>query len=152
MWRNLKFLQQWHVCDVEIVKFMLFCCKIGFIAIYALLSRNLFCRNLRTFVWRKIEPKIASVEKKWQISGMCIRGFKLKKPLPRLKSKANLSHFVTRLKQKKSNSALSWLRSCILRWFPCDLVSETNLGLKVTVGDSKGVLVGFFCEVHPTIP
>ena len=70
MWRNLKFLQQWHVCDVEIVKFMLFCCKIGFIAIYALLSQNLFCHGLRTFVWRKIELKIASVEKKLQISGM----------------------------------------------------------------------------------
>ena len=54
MWRNLKFVQQWHVCDVEIVKFMMFCCKIGFIAIYALLSQNLFCRGLRTFVWRKI--------------------------------------------------------------------------------------------------
>ena len=54
----------WHVCDVEnvstCVQFMLFCCKIGFVAIYGLLSRNLLC----TFVWRKIEPKIASVEKK----------------------------------------------------------------------------------------
>ena len=60
----MKFLQQWHVFDVEIVKFMLFCCKIGFIAIYALLLQNLFCRGFCTFVWRKIEPKIASVEKK----------------------------------------------------------------------------------------
>ena len=32
--------------------------------IYAVLSENLFCRNLRTFVQWKIEPKIASVEKK----------------------------------------------------------------------------------------
>ena len=74
MWRNLKFLHIWHVCDVEnvstCVQFMLFCYKIGFVAIYALLSRNLFCRDLRTFVWRKIEPKIASVDKKWQIWGM----------------------------------------------------------------------------------
>ena len=74
MWRNLKFLHIWHVCDVEnvstYVQFMLFSCKIDFVTIYALLSENLFCRDLRTFVWRKIEPKIASVEKKWQISGM----------------------------------------------------------------------------------
>ena len=33
---------------------------------------NQFHRALCTFVWRKIEPKIASVEKKWQISGMKI--------------------------------------------------------------------------------
>ena len=46
MWTNLKFLHIWHVCDVEnastCVKFMLFCCKIGFVAIYALISQNLF--------------------------------------------------------------------------------------------------------------
>ena len=34
------------------------------------LSRNLFWRDLRTFVWRKMKPKIAYVEKKWQIWGM----------------------------------------------------------------------------------
>ena len=34
------------------------------------LSRNPFCRNLRTFVWRKICPKIFYVEKKWQIWGL----------------------------------------------------------------------------------
>ena len=38
--------------------------------VYAILSRILFCRDLRTFVWRKIKPKITYVEKKWQISGM----------------------------------------------------------------------------------
>ena len=54
------------------VQFMLFCCKIDFVTICALLSENLFCRDLRTFVWRKIEPKIASVEKKLQISGMSV--------------------------------------------------------------------------------
>ena len=74
MWRNLKFLNIWHVHNVEnvstYVQFMLFCCIIGFVAIYALLSRNLFCRDLRTFMWRKIEPKIKYVEKKLQISGM----------------------------------------------------------------------------------
>ena len=41
---------------------MLFCLKIGFVVIYAVLLRNLFCRNLRTFVWRKIKPKIEYVE------------------------------------------------------------------------------------------
>ena len=38
-------------------------------AIYAVLLR-FFCRDLRTFVWRKIQPKIVSVEKKGQISCM----------------------------------------------------------------------------------
>ena len=52
-----------HICTIYAVLLV-------FVAIYALLSRNLFCRELRTFVWRKIESKIASVEKKWQISGM----------------------------------------------------------------------------------
>ena len=46
------------------VHVMLFCLKMGFVMIYVVLSRNLFCRDLRTFVWRKIEPKIAYVEKK----------------------------------------------------------------------------------------
>ena len=44
----------------------------GFVMIYVILSQNLFCRNLHTFMWRKIEPKIAYVEKKWQILGMYI--------------------------------------------------------------------------------
>ena len=53
MWRNFKFL---HNTDV-------ICDLCYFVA-------NLFCRNLRAFVWRKIYPKIIYVEKKWQISGM----------------------------------------------------------------------------------
>ena len=55
----------------------MFCCilccfiaKFLFYTIYAVLSRNLFCRDLRALAWRKIEPKIFSVEKKGQISGM----------------------------------------------------------------------------------
>ena len=28
------------------------------------------CHNLRTFMWRKIEPKSTFVEKRWQISGL----------------------------------------------------------------------------------
>ena len=61
MCRNQKFLHIWHVSDVEnvstYVQFMLFCCKIDFVTICALLSENLFCRDLRTFVWRKIEKE-----------------------------------------------------------------------------------------------
>ena len=48
------------------------CCFVAkslFYAIYAVLSRNLFCRYLRALAWRKIGPKILSVEKKGQISG-----------------------------------------------------------------------------------
>ena len=51
------------------------CCFIAkflFYAIYTVLSRNLFCRNLRALAWRKIGPTILSVEKKGQISGMGI--------------------------------------------------------------------------------
>ena len=51
-------------------QFMLFCRKICFVAIYAVLSQNVSCRNLRAFAWRKIGPKIVPVEKKGQISGM----------------------------------------------------------------------------------
>ena len=47
MWRNLKFLHIYHVCDVENVtlfaKFMLFCCKI--------------ILNLRAFVAKYILPR-----------------------------------------------------------------------------------------------
>ena len=32
---------------------MLICREICFVAIYAVLAQNLFCRDLRTFVWRK---------------------------------------------------------------------------------------------------
>ena len=59
MWRNLKFLYLWHVCDVENVVswFTLFCRKICFVAIHALLcgenlSKNCICGE------------------KWQIWGM----------------------------------------------------------------------------------
>ena len=49
---------------------MLICREICFVAIYAVLAQNLFCRDLRTFVWRKIYSEIVLVEKKGQISGM----------------------------------------------------------------------------------
>ena len=47
--------------------FMLFCCKI---VIYAVLSRYLFCRDLRAFAWRKIQPRITPRVEKWLIWGM----------------------------------------------------------------------------------
>ena len=50
--------------------------KISFVAINAVLSR-IFCRNLRAFVWRKFVQKIVCVEKKRQISGMNVLGYKL---------------------------------------------------------------------------
>ena len=46
-----EILHKWHVCDVENV------------AIYAKFMQ-LFCQNLRAFMWRKIEPKSTFVEKK----------------------------------------------------------------------------------------
>ena len=46
---------------------MLFCRKICSFEIYADFLQNLFCRDLRISMWRKIKPKILSVEKKWQI-------------------------------------------------------------------------------------
>ena len=64
--------------------FMLICREICFVAIYAVLAQNLFCRDLRTFVWRKIYSEIVLVEKKGQISGMfftkykCLKIFLLK--------------------------------------------------------------------------
>ena len=51
---------------------MLICRKICFAAIYAVLAQNLFCCDLRTFVWRKIYSEIVRVEKKGQISGMVL--------------------------------------------------------------------------------
>ena len=35
--------------DLFLMEFTLFCCQICFATIYAVLSRNLFCRSLRTF-------------------------------------------------------------------------------------------------------
>ena len=51
----------------DLSQFLLFSRKICFVAIYAVLSQNLFGRDLHAFAWRKIEPKIMSVEKKGQI-------------------------------------------------------------------------------------
>ena len=63
-----EILHIWHVCDVESVaiyaKFMQLLQFAVLLLIHAVLSRNLFCHNLRAFMWRKIEPKSTFVEKK----------------------------------------------------------------------------------------
>ena len=63
MWINDKFIAPctklcslWRIYNV--------CCLL---VINAVLTQNSYCRNLRTFVWRKMNPKILSVEQKWQI-------------------------------------------------------------------------------------
>ena len=61
---------------------MLICREICFVAIYAVLAQNLFCRDLRTFVWRKIYSEIVLVEKKGQISGMHFVGPNILHELP----------------------------------------------------------------------
>ena len=73
MWRNLKFLHIWHVCDEEngstCVKFLLFCCKIGFVAIYTLMSQ-IFLSQFTLFCVEKKLTNNCVVGEKWQISGM----------------------------------------------------------------------------------
>ena len=46
------------------------CCKICFVAIYAVLSRNLFCRDLRASCVEKNWTKNCACGEKRQISGM----------------------------------------------------------------------------------
>ena len=74
MWRNFG-------CE-EIIWFTLFCCgmdgiccKFCSVAIYVVLSQNLFLEIYALSMWRKIKPKILSVEKKWQIWCMMICKF-----------------------------------------------------------------------------
>ena len=63
-----EILNIWYVCDVKNVaihaKFMIFSWKNQFCQNLGTLLQNPFCRNIRTFVWRKIYPKILYVEKK----------------------------------------------------------------------------------------
>ena len=82
VWNNFKFLHVKYVKKCEIYPYLVcvwcwkrlhiskihaFCCKIGFVAIYALLKKNLLSRNLRTFVWRKITEKLCMW---WKITNM----------------------------------------------------------------------------------
>ena len=71
----------------------MFCCilccfvaKSLFYAIYAVLSRNLFCRDLCALAWRKIGPKILSVEKKVQIWGIFSANCKMSKIFQKLQN------------------------------------------------------------------
>ena len=82
LWGNWKFLHIWRnfrCKNKQYVQFMGFYCNLcRFVAksvIHAVLSRNLFCHNLRAFMWRKIEPKSTFVQKKWQISGLMLGSF-----------------------------------------------------------------------------
>ena len=74
MWRKIYPMGEfstWKMwTQISSVTIYIFSCKIWFVTIYAVLSRNLFCCDLRAFVWRKIEPKNVPVEKERQISGM----------------------------------------------------------------------------------
>ena len=67
MWSKICHMETFlHMINVETI-FWSLCI---YVAIYAVLAQNLFCCNLRAFVWRKIYSKIVLVEKKGQISGM----------------------------------------------------------------------------------
>ena len=67
MWRFFRYKEKHnsHCFPVRSVLLpcMLFCRKICSFEIYADFLQNLFCRDLRISMWRKIEPKILSVEK-----------------------------------------------------------------------------------------
>ena len=74
-----------------------------FLQVMLFCRRNLFLYDLRASAWRKIEPKIVPVEKKWQIWGMPV-------------SSSNIYHcrsFLTgmkgvHLKESKTKLALSF--------------------------------------------
>ena len=71
MWRNLSCGEMFpHDRLLHMNQLAFFFAKSVLSQFTLLLSRNLFCSDLRAFVWRKVEPKIVRVEKKRQISGM----------------------------------------------------------------------------------
>ena len=61
MWRNFSTYQMWLVCDVEnastFAQFMLFVVKSVLLQIMHFCHEICLCRNLRTSVWREVEPK-----------------------------------------------------------------------------------------------
>ena len=90
VWGNLKFLHMWikftflHITDVEKSEISLIMCTIYGILLNFTLFFAFFCnlrcfvvksvcRDLRAVVWRKFDPKIVPVEKKWQIWGMTMQ-------------------------------------------------------------------------------
>ena len=68
MYDNCGEIENFSTCGEISVQLMGFYCNLcRFVAksvIHAVLLRNLFCHNLRAFMWRKIEPKSTFVEKK----------------------------------------------------------------------------------------
>ena len=105
----------------ECVQFMGFYCNLcRFVAksvIHALLSRNLFCHNLRAFMWRKIEPKSTFVEKMTNIrSGTTIgRSFELPRTCRwKRQYKSNL----IQAKIQKFTQILSFFSKYLLFVFP----------------------------------
>ena len=69
MWRNVSCGEMFpHDGLLHMNRLTFFCCKICFVAIYAVLLQNLFCHNLCALVWRKVEPKIVSVGKNEDIT------------------------------------------------------------------------------------
>ena len=69
MWSKICHVETFfHKINVEknnfLLLFMLFFLEICFVSIYAVLPRNIFCRDLRAFVWRKIIEKLCLWRKK----------------------------------------------------------------------------------------
>ena len=73
MYDNCGEIGNFSTCGKISVQLMGFYCNLcRFVAksvIHPVLSRN-FCHNLRTFMWRKIEPKKYICGEKWQIWGL----------------------------------------------------------------------------------
>ena len=61
-----------HIVYAVLLQFTLFWQKFRYVAIYFVLLGNLFYREIHNFVWRKIEPKIVSVEKNYKYQGMIV--------------------------------------------------------------------------------
>ena len=78
MWRFFRYKEKYnsHCFAVRSVLLpcMLFCRKICSFEIYADFLQNLFCRDLRISMWRKIEPKILSVEKNDKYNVLEVQG------------------------------------------------------------------------------
>ena len=79
MWRNVKFCQIWriitflHMTDVKKNEiYPVLCCKICFVAIYAVFYEIRFGAIYKFLRGEKLSQKSARCEKKWQISGMLL--------------------------------------------------------------------------------
>ena len=63
MYDNCGEIENFSTCGEISVQLMGFYCNLCRFVAKSVLSHN-FCHNLRTFLWRKIEPKSTFVEKK----------------------------------------------------------------------------------------